>query len=138
MGRKQIYSGGTILTMESEGTVQAVFVEDGIIRAVGTKEQMQEIAGTGTEEIFLNGHTMLPAFLDAHSHITALASTLSLASLEGAADFSEIISRLKSFANKGESSVENGLWALAMIKIHFGNILTQLRKSLTMHLQIPR
>lgn len=108
MGRKQIYSGGTILTMESEGTVQAVFVEDGIIRAVGTKEQMQEIAGTGTEEIFLNGHTMLPAFLDAHSHITALASTLSLASLEGAADFSEIISRLKSFANK--RGIKRGEW----------------------------
>ena len=108
MGKKQIYHGGTILTLEAEGTVPAVFVEDGIIRATGTKEQMEALAGSSAESISLKGRTMLPAFLDAHSHITALASTLSLASLEGARSFEEILSRLKQFAQ--DKKLGRGEW----------------------------
>ncbi len=60
MGKKQIYHGGTILTLEAEGAVPAVFVEDGIIRATGTKEQMEALAGSSAESISQKG---APCFL---------------------------------------------------------------------------
>lgn len=110
MGQKKIYSGGTIVTMEGNKTADAVLVEDGIIRAVGTLEQVQFFSGTSAEAVNLQGKTMLPAFLDPHSHITALASTLSLASLDGAGSFQEIAERLKTYVYKNK--LKPGEWVL--------------------------
>ena len=73
---KQIFYNGTIVTMEREGEeVEAVYVEDGIMKEVGEwkkiKERKQDV-----EYVDLNGQMMLPAFLDAHSHITQFAGIL--------------------------------------------------------------
>ncbi len=123
MKGKQIYSGGTILTMETQGTAEAVLVEDGLIRAIGSREQMVQMAGTDAERISLEGRTMLPAFLDAHSHITALASTLSLASLDGTRDFAEIVQRLKDFARV--RGIRRGEWIVG-----FGYDQNQLKEQI--------
>ena len=95
--KEQIYYNGEILTMENNNYVEAIFVRDGIIENVGTKEEILEKKGNDTEVIDLEGKTLIPAFIDPHSHITAFASTLVSVDLSGAASFDEIIEKIKAF-----------------------------------------
>ena len=63
---KTLFYGGKILTMDIPLYADAVLVEDGKITAVGRRE---ELAGQAPDAVInLEGKTMLPAFIDAHSH----------------------------------------------------------------------
>ncbi|WP_198944475.1 amidohydrolase [Robiginitalea sediminis] len=65
-----VYFGGDILTMAgaSPQYVEAVVVRDGKIEFTGSAEEAMELAGAGHQMVDLQGKTMLPGFLDAHSH----------------------------------------------------------------------
>ena len=71
--RPTIYSGGTILTMagDTPETVEAVVSEGGIIRFAGARAEAEARFGAGAEHIDLRGRTMLPGFIDAHSHFSS-------------------------------------------------------------------
>lgn len=106
-----IYSGGTIVTMEEPLYTEAVLVEDGVICAVGTREKLLRSCPPGTEEVDLQGAILLPAFIDPHSHITALAQTLGSADLTGAKSFAEIVEKLQVFIQKTKPAP--GQWVTA-------------------------
>jgi predicted amidohydrolase YtcJ len=65
-----IYFGGDILTMEGDSAnyAEAIAVKDGKIVFVGSKEQADKFKGDSTSMNDLQGKTLLPGFLDAHSH----------------------------------------------------------------------
>jgi len=64
-----IYSGGSIVTVnELQPQVEAVAVRGGKIVAVGYRDEVMKLKGTKTRLIDLGGKTLLPGFLDAHSH----------------------------------------------------------------------
>ena len=84
-----LYYNGDILTMEPQLYAPAILVESGRIRAVGSKQQLEAAFGPGAEAFDLQGRTLMPAFIDPHSHITAYASTLALADLSQAKSFAE-------------------------------------------------
>lgn len=67
-----LWHGGTILTMEGDAprTVQAVVTRGGKIVFTGAKKQARRIAGRSAEDRNLKGATMLPGFIDAHSHFS--------------------------------------------------------------------
>lgn len=92
-----LYYGGTILTMEADGCAQAVLVEDGRIAAVGTEAEVFAVKAADALCVDLKGRTMMPSFMDGHSHITALASTLGLVPLEDAASFDDIVSGIVTY-----------------------------------------
>ena len=96
-----VYTNGPIVTMEEGSAMpQAVRVEDDRITYVG---DLSTAKGKGDVQLFdLNGHTLLPGFIDAHSHIASFASTLGLAVLEGARDFEDIVARMKNFIQKND------------------------------------
>lgn len=65
----QIYRNGTILTMDSRGSVvSALAVEGSVVLAVGTDDDVMAHAGPDTVVTDLRGRTMLPGFIDGHSH----------------------------------------------------------------------
>lgn len=67
-----IYYGGPILTMEdSRPEVEALVVKDGEVVFAGEKADALKWSGKGTVEVDLKGETMLPGFIDVHSHITS-------------------------------------------------------------------
>lgn len=76
---------------------EAVFVEEGIIKAVGRKEDILRQAGENACLYDLRGQTMLPAFIDSHSHISVLAQNLSKADLSEARSFEDIVNILMEF-----------------------------------------
>ena len=86
---QQLYIGGKILTMEKEEYAEALLVENGKIKAVGTQEEL-EAMGRGAECIRLHGAVVMPSFIDAHSHISGYAFSLMQASVEVALNHPEI------------------------------------------------
>ena len=79
----KIYYNGDFITLESEkNKVEAIFIEDGMIKKVGKKEQIFAYKNTKTEMIDLRGKTMMPSFIDAHSHFSGVANHLLKINLE--------------------------------------------------------
>lgn len=64
-----LYFNGTILTMEdAQPTAEAVLTQGERIVAVGGETDLRKRMGSGAAEVDLEGHTMLPAFIDPHGH----------------------------------------------------------------------
>ncbi len=67
-----IYRGGPIVTMDGDTphTVEAVVARDGRITFAGPEKQARKAAGKDAAVHDLKGATLLPGFIDAHSHFT--------------------------------------------------------------------
>ncbi len=65
-----LYLGGTIITVDDEAPrAEAVAVKNGQILAVGTAKELAKYRGSKTTVFDLNGQTLLPGFVDSHSHV---------------------------------------------------------------------
>ncbi|WP_040195947.1 amidohydrolase [Candidatus Soleaferrea massiliensis] len=106
-----IYYGGDIITMEEPLYAEAMLVEGSVIKRTGTLEEVQRAAGPYAKTVDLKGKTLLPAFIDAHSHLTGMASTLGSVNLNGAGSFDEIKERVQQF--KEEHKIPEGQWITA-------------------------
>lgn len=104
---KKLYFGGTVLTMEEPLFCEALLTEDGRILAVGTEEEVRRQAA-GAEEICLDGHTLMPAFIDAHSHFSACANAFLQGSVEQARSFDEIAEAIRTYIR--ENRIPAGKW----------------------------
>ncbi|MGB5172044.1 amidohydrolase [Eudoraea sp.] len=73
---RQLYFGGDILTMKGDTPryEEALVTEYGKIIFLGTKEEAIEIFGKDLTEIDIKGGTMLPGFIDGHSHYAAFSA----------------------------------------------------------------
>ncbi|AZN38036.1 amidohydrolase [Iodobacter ciconiae] len=64
-----IYYGGDIVTVnDQQASAEALAVKDGVIVAVGERKALAQFKGHKTKMVNLRGQTLLPAFMDAHSH----------------------------------------------------------------------
>ncbi len=65
-----IYHNGSIITMEGPkpNYVEAIAVRDGKIAYVGSSSEALKMKGEATKLVDLAGKTLLPGFIDAHSH----------------------------------------------------------------------
>jgi predicted amidohydrolase YtcJ len=64
-----ILVNGKILTFDRNGTIaEAIAVQRGEIGQVGTTSEIEKLAGEHTKKINLMGKTLIPGFIDAHTH----------------------------------------------------------------------
>jgi hypothetical protein len=69
-----VYLDANVITMDkSEPRARAVAVKNGKILAVGTNAEIQDYVGPDTRTVRLNGATVLPGFIDPHSHFLGYA-----------------------------------------------------------------
>ena len=120
---KRMYYGGTVLTMEDILYAQALLVEDGVIRAVGSEAEVRAAAGRDCEMVDLKGHTLMPAFIDAHSHFSGCANSLLQVPLGEAVSFDEIEERIAAFIR--DNHISKGQWVAAQGFDH--NVLREKR-----------
>ena len=105
---KKIYINGDIITLENDN-IEALAIEDDKIIKTGSKDDIMKLADTNTEIIDLKGNTLMPAFIDAHSHIFALAKSLMQISIEGLTSIEEIKNKLGEYKNNtNEWLIVNG------------------------------
>lgn len=69
MTQKMYYGGNIITVNDALPKAEAVLIEDDKIKAVGTLAEVQAQAADDVEKVDLAGKTMLPGFVDGHSHI---------------------------------------------------------------------
>ena len=68
-----IYKGGAIITVnDAQPAAEAVAVKDGKILAVGTQADVLKLKGEATQIVDLGGKTLIPGFVDAHSHFSVI------------------------------------------------------------------
>ncbi len=106
-----VYSGGDILTMAGAepAYAEALAVRDGKILAVGTRAEVDKAAGAGATQVDLAGKTLVPGFIDGHSHLLNYADSLVQANLNPPpiggvtkiADIIEALRKLKSDMKAG-------------------------------------
>ncbi len=107
---QKIFTNGDIITISNAFSAEAVLTQDGIIKAVGAYESIKRMADKA-EIVDLHGHTMLPAFIDAHSHLSSYANSFLQVSLEECSSFDEIAERIKQFIEKNH--IQPGTWITA-------------------------
>ncbi len=102
-----IYFGGDIITMEGDSAnyAEAVAVKNGKIIFVGKKADAEKMKGDSTKMNDLKGKTLLPGFIDAHSHymnslLVANQCKLYAPPSGPAKDVESIIAALKAFAQE--------------------------------------
>lgn len=109
MAKETIFYGGTIITMdEKQPHVEAVYVKDGKIAAVGTYEEIGAYKHEGVELVDLKGATMMPGLIEPHGHFE-LSSMLSQAHYIGGLKYGtaeEVIAEIK----KAVAATPKGKW----------------------------
>ena len=81
-----IYTGGPILTMNAKNEmVEALAVEGGKILAAGRLVDVKAAAGEKAKIVDLQGKTLLPGFIDGHSHFVKGGARSSVNSAPGIA-----------------------------------------------------
>lgn len=113
------FINGTVITMDdSDTTAEAVLVEDGTITAVGSTVDIQSQAGGDAELIDLEGKTLLPGFVDPHSHFMNMVQFAVWANVSGEAaggpvrSIPDIIDQLKAF--QAEVKPAPGEWIVGI------------------------
>jgi predicted amidohydrolase YtcJ len=111
-----VYFGGDILTIvDDRPSVEAVAVKDGRILAVGSEDEILQMAGSGTTRIDLDGQTMLPGFFDSHGHTYLIGIQATSANLlpppdgEGA-DIASLQRLLSEWAAENQEAIERVGW----------------------------
>jgi predicted amidohydrolase YtcJ len=59
---------GRILTMDEPAIAEALFIEDGVVRAVGERDDVLSAAGDDVPVIDIGTNVAYPGFIDAHAH----------------------------------------------------------------------
>lgn len=106
---KTIYFNGDVITM-SDKAAESVATEDGKIIAVGNLNDVKSKA-IGASEFDLKGKTLMPSFIDAHSHLSSVAASFLQVSLKGCENFDDIKEKIKDFVLK--NNVAPGEWVTA-------------------------
>jgi predicted amidohydrolase YtcJ len=67
-----VFVGGKVLTVDTDfSEAEAIAIRGERILAVGTETSVREAAGAGATVVDLAGKTVLPGFIDAHTHVVA-------------------------------------------------------------------
>ena len=71
-----VVRGGKVITVDAQDRIaEAVAVTGNRITAIGTNQEIARLVGPQTKVIELNGRTLLPGFIDSHSHVEGLAES---------------------------------------------------------------
>ena len=108
----KIFLGGDIITVDDKNPeAQAVAVRNGKILVIGSETEVLKYEGSNTEVIDLKGNTLLPGFIDIHTHPILSAKTAETIDISGFnhKNQAEVMESLK----KGIEEKGSGEWVIA-------------------------
>nr|MBC7245112.1 amidohydrolase [Chloroflexota bacterium] len=98
-----ILFNGRVYTMDNKlPLAEAVAVRNGRILAVGDNATIRALAGADTEQLDVQGRTVLPGFTDAHIHLVHYGLSLAQVPLDGVPSLSEAVARVAERAQKAK------------------------------------
>ncbi len=103
MAADLVFYGGPIITMDPDNPeVEAVAVRHGRIFAVGDRAQIDDLIGSGTEQIDLDGRTLLPGFIEGHGHFLGLGQAKMILDLTETTSFNQIVEKVAAAVEDAE------------------------------------
>jgi len=127
-----VFSGGTILTVDPEfSEAEAIAIRGNRILAVGRNADVRAAAGSDANLVDLKGKTVLPGFIDPHTHVVAGSVVDAVMEYVGMARFgtvAEVLDHLSAMtkdrpagewivARNFDPSVQTGLDALTFAEL---------------------
>lgn len=100
----KVFINGKIITVnDQQPRAQAVAIRDGLITYVGDFRGVKPLIGENTQQVDLNGRTMVPGFVDAHGHVVTAGLQAASANLlpqpdGGVNSFTELTDVLSTWA----------------------------------------
>ena len=91
---------------------QAVLVEDGIIRRIGSSDALLADAPADATRVDCGGRTLIPGLNDSHMHFAQFSETLNQAHIADVKSIAELIEVCRKFAQEHPQRVKNGLHAI--------------------------
>lgn len=106
----RVFTNGTILTVDADfSQAEAIAIRGERIIAVGNEAEVREAAGSDATIIDLEGKTVLPGFIDAHTHVVAGSIVDSLMDYVGMARFQTADQVLEHIASRA-ATASPGEW----------------------------
>ena len=111
-----IYQNGSIISMTGADDVyEALAIKNGKIQAIGNATEINKLKGSTTKVVDLKGQTLLPGFIDAHSHVMMGAQLVDYVNVSsppvaGVNNINDIINKLKK--KKADDNIEKGEWII--------------------------
>src|SRR5262249_53886272 len=100
-GADMLLRGGRVYAVDAARSwAQAVAVPAGPIVAVGTHDQVGQLAGDSTRVIDLAGRMLLPGFIDAHVHASAAGLERLRCDLSGAHGLDQYLELVSRYAGE--------------------------------------
>lgn len=94
-----ILTGGRITTLDPDlPEAEAIAIKDGKILAVGTSKAIEELAGSATTVIRLEGQRVIPGINDTHNHLLSTGAVINQVSLYDARSVRDIQERVATAA----------------------------------------
>jgi predicted amidohydrolase YtcJ len=111
-----LYVNGTVLTLDDENSVaEAIAVRGDRIAGVGSSADLRGALGKGAREVDLGGSTVIPGFVDAHSHVAMVGqlalhnANLNSPPIGDVKTMADLVERLRERAE-----VESAEWVVGM------------------------
>ncbi|MDH4565640.1 amidohydrolase [Pseudomonas sp. BN414] len=102
---------------------QAVAVEDGKVRAVGSNAEVLRLKASGTQVVDLGGKVLMPGFIDSHSHAIFGGLELDSASMGGQLiPVTELEQRLRQWRDNGKALHGDALSVSGMPSAAWGQV----------------
>ena len=79
---------------------EALLIDEGIIVAVGKLSDIEALTDTLTEKVDLDGKTLMPSFVDGHSHVVMFGAMINRCDLSECKSFDEILSVIADYREK--------------------------------------
>ncbi|MCI9846707.1 amidohydrolase [Flavobacterium pectinovorum] len=110
---EKIFINGNIITVDAKNsTAQAVAVSNGKILAVGTNASIEKLKDKNTVVVDLKGKTVVPGFIDGHSHFMGLSrsATVNVGSppMGTVKNIPDLVKRIQDFQK--EKNIAQGEW----------------------------
>ncbi len=102
---------GNIITMEDDKpTAQALLISENRIETVGDNHEIKAAIDEQTEVIDLQGRTVIPGFVDTHTHLMGFGLTFSRVDLSDTKSLEEALTLIK----EREARTQPGSWIIAV------------------------
>jgi predicted amidohydrolase YtcJ len=86
---------GNIITMNPKTpTAQAIAISGDRISYVGSNQEVKQYIGKKTRVMYLEGKTIMPGFIDTHTHVADYGRMLTWLELQGASSIRDLQLRL--------------------------------------------
>ena len=96
---EMIITNAKVLTMdEGRPRAEAVALGGGRILAVGSRGEVERLAGPGVRVVDAGGRTLLPGFVESHLHLVLGGNELSQLQLGGVAGFDDLARAFRAYA----------------------------------------